>query len=197
MTNPYQNEEQEREKARFAAIEAALPFVPAYGWSTEAMRRGAGEAADLLFPGGPAEMVECYIAFADARMVAGAAPAMDNLRLSQRVRTLIATRLAQAEGERGAVRRALAVLALPGGAGAAARSLAHTVDTIWFAAGDTSADFSWYTKRAILAAVYTSTLLFWLNGDTDQGAALGFLDRRLAGVGRLGKWRTRFAKAAA
>jgi ubiquinone biosynthesis protein COQ9 len=71
MTNPYQNEEQEREKARFAAIEAALPFVPAYGWSTEAMRRGAGEAADLLFPGGPAEMVECYIAFADARMVAG------------------------------------------------------------------------------------------------------------------------------
>jgi ubiquinone biosynthesis protein COQ9 len=187
----------DRQARRFAAIEAALPHVPALGWSAAALRAGAGPQADLLFPGGAAEMIETYIAFADERMVAGAAPAIGNLRLSQRVRTLIATRLVQAEGEKPAVRRALAALALPGNALVSARSLARTVDSIWAAAGDTSADFSWYTKRAILGTVYSATLLFWLNDARDHEAVLAFLDRRLAGVARLGKLRARFLPKAA
>ena len=177
----------DRRASQFAAIEAALPFVPEHGWSAAALRVGAGDTADLLFPGGPAEMVEIYIAFADRRMVEAAKPAMDNQRLSQRVRTLISTRLAQAEPEKQAVRRAASVLAMPGNARAAARTLTRTVDTIWHAAGDSSVDFSWYTKRAILASVYSTTLLFWLNETTDHEAALAFLDRRLAGGGADGQ----------
>ena len=66
---------------------------------------------------------------------------------------------------------------------------ARTVDTMWFAAGDTSVDASWYTKRAILAGVYATTLLFFLQDETDGLATLAFLDRRLAGVARIGRWR--------
>jgi ubiquinone biosynthesis protein COQ9 len=192
MTTPY-----DREAARLAAIEAALPFVEAHGWTRAALRMAGGEDADLLFPGGPAEMVEAYITLADRRMVEATAPVIGNMKLSQRVRALIAARLRQAEPERAAVRRALGVLALPGNAAAAARSLAGTVDTIWAAAGDRSADFSWYTKRAILASVYTSTLLFWLNAGSDHEATLAFLDRRLAGVARIGKLRQRLMPKAA
>jgi ubiquinone biosynthesis protein COQ9 len=192
MNIPY-----DREAARFAAIEVAIPHVAERGWSAAALRAGAGEAADLLFPGGPAEMVETYIAFADERMVAAAKPIIDNQRLSQRVRTLIATRLSQAEPEKAAVRRAASLLTLPGNARIAARSLARTVDTIWYAAGDTSAHVSWYTKRAILASVYSTTLLFWLNNSTDHEAALAFLDRRLAGVARLGKLSSKLTRKAA
>jgi ubiquinone biosynthesis protein COQ9 len=187
----------ERQRAQFEAIAKAVPHVPALGWSASALRAGAGATADLLFPGGAAEMVETYILYADSRMVEAAKPVIDNQRLSQRVRTLIATRLLQAEPEKAAVRRAASVLAMPGNAGAAARSLARTVDTIWHAAGDTSADFSWYTKRAILASVYSTTLLYWLNETTDHEQALAFLDRRLAGVAKLGKWRGRLTKKAA
>ena len=187
----------DRQAVRFAAIAAAVPFVAALGWSAAAVRAGAGENDDLLFPGGAAEMVETYIAFADQRMVQEARPAIDAQRLSQRVRTLIATRLEQAEPEKIAVRRAASVLALPGNARVAARSLTRTVDTIWHAAGDTSADFSWYTKRAILGSVYSTTLLFWLNERTDREAALAFLDRRLAGVARLGKLRGKLTRKAA
>jgi ubiquinone biosynthesis protein COQ9 len=79
------------------------------------------------------------------------------------------------------MRRATAILSLPRNAGLAARALARTVDAIWFAAGDRSADFAWYTKRVILGAIYTSTLLFWLRDDSeDDAATLAFLDRRLA-----------------
>jgi ubiquinone biosynthesis protein COQ9 len=70
------------------------------------------------------------------------------------------------------------------------------VDAVWHAAGDRSADFSWYTKRAILAAVYGATLLYWLRDSSDDDAAtLGFLDRRLAGVGRIGSARRRVEAA--
>jgi ubiquinone biosynthesis protein COQ9 len=78
----------------------------------------------------------------------------------------------------------------------AAACTARTVDAIWRSAGDRSADFSWYTKRAILAAVYGATLLYWLRDSSeDDAATLGFLDRRLAGVGRIGSARRRVEAA--
>ena len=105
---------------------------------------------------------------------------------------MIALRLEQNRLYKEAIRRALAVLALPGNATAAARCTARTVDAIWHAAGDRSADFSWYTKRAILAAVYSATVLYWLRDTSeDDAATLAFLDRRLAGIGRIGRLRGR------
>lgn len=181
---------------RDAAITAALPFIAEHGWSEQALRLGAGEAASLLFPGGAGEMVEAYIDLADRRMVAEAGPLLDTQKRSQRVRTLIATRLKQAAPEKPAVRRAMTVLANPCHAAASVRSLARTVDAIWYAAGDRSADFSWYTKRAILASVYSATLLFWLNEANEHDATLAFLDRRLAGVAQIGRLRRRFSTAA-
>ena len=150
--------ETDREALRDAAIRAVLPSVPRLGWTAAALREAAGPDADLLFPGGPGEMVEAYIDLADREMVA-------------------------------AVRRALGVLAMPGQAARAARCTARTVDTIWHAAGDRSADFSWYTKRAILTGVYCSTLLYWVSAARPEADTLAFLDRRLAGVARLGRWR--------
>jgi ubiquinone biosynthesis protein COQ9 len=112
--------------------------------------------------------------------------------LHERVRAVIALRLAQNRPYKEAIRRALAVLALPGNARVAAACTARTVDATWHAAGDRSADFSWYTKRAILTGVYVATVLYWLRDTSDgDSATLGFLDRRLAGVGRIGGIRRR------
>jgi ubiquinone biosynthesis protein COQ9 len=186
----------ERSPARDAAIDAMLPLVPSLGWTREAARAAAGPGTDLLFPGGGADMVEAYIDLADRRMIEAAAPLLAEQRLSRRVRTLLELRFAQATPQREAVRRAAALLALPGHALLAARCTARTVDAIWFAAGDTSADFSWYTKRALLAGVYSSTLLYWLSASATQESTMAFLDRRLAGVARIGKLRARFSQAA-
>ena len=148
--------------------------------------------AELLFPGGTADMIEAFCDWADRRMEAAAATLDPALRLHQRVRAVIALRLKQNRPHKEAIRRALALLALPRNARLAAACTARTVDAIWHAAGDQSADFSWYTKRAILAAVYATTVLFWLrDAGEDDAATLGFLDRRLAGVGRIGTLRRR------
>jgi ubiquinone biosynthesis protein COQ9 len=178
----------ERSAARDAALAALLPHVAALGWTRASLRRGLADIgadpldAEMLFPDGAAELVEAWIDLEDRRMQAALdAHDLAALRLPGRVRLAVALRLAGARPHREAVRRAVAVLALPGHAGTAARTLARTVDAIWFAAGDRSVDWAWYSKRFVLAAIYTSTLLFWLSDDSDDDAAsLAFLDRRLA-----------------
>lgn len=183
----------ERSAERDAAIMSMLELVPEHGWSIATMRRALPDPADaaLLFPGGTADMIETFCDLADRQMEAAAAAAdMAGKGLTKRVRAVIALRLQQQMPNRDAIRRALSVLALPTNAKLTARITARTVDSIWFAAGDNSSDFSWYTKRAIMAGVYGATLLFWLRDyGEDDSATLAFLDRRLAAVGRIGKAR--------
>ena len=65
----------------------------------------------------------------------------------------------------------------------AAKLLYRTVDAIWYAIGDRSTDFNFYTKRGLLAAVYSATVLYWLNDKSpDCAATWSFLDRRIEEV---------------
>jgi ubiquinone biosynthesis protein COQ9 len=184
---------------RDAAIRAMLPNVPFDGWTQRALRNGGIDKvdADMLFPRGTVEMIEAFCNLADRRMEAAAADLRED-RLSRRVRAIIALRLQQNRVDKEAIRRALPIMALPRNARAATAATARTVDAIWRAAGDQSADISWYTKRALLAAIYSATLLFWLRDMSDDDAeTLAFLDRRLAGIGRIGTLRRRASRALA
>jgi ubiquinone biosynthesis protein COQ9 len=187
----------ERLPERDAAIDAMLPNVPFDGWTLRALRAGLAVAglplddAAILFPGGAADMIAVFCDLADRRMTEAAA-ALTETKLTARVQAIIALRLSMNRPHKEAIRRAMSVLAFPGNARAAAAITARTVDAIWYAAGDRSADFSWYTKRAILTAVYGATLLFWLHDTSDDDAdTRAFLDRRLRGVGRLARTRHR------
>ena len=173
----------ERSPERDAALDALTAAHPFPGWTIAALREAAGPDADLLFPAGPRDMVETWIDLTDRRMEPSPAE-----RLPQRVRAIIALRLLRTEPYKEAVRRGFALLATD--PAATARATTRTVDTIWHLAGDRSADWSWYTKRALLAGVYGTTLLYWLQDDSlDSEDTLAFLDRRLASVGRIGTLR--------
>ena len=188
----------ERSLERDTAIEAMLPHVPFDGWTRRSLAMGLADAGmpadevDLLFPLGVADMVATFCDWADRRMEEAAAT-LEETRLSRRVKAVIAVRFQQNRQHKEAIRRAIGVLALPGNARVAMACTARTVDAIWYAAGDRSADFSWYTKRAILTAVYSATVLFWLR-DRSEGDAdtVAFLDRRLAGVARIGRMKPPF-----
>jgi ubiquinone biosynthesis protein COQ9 len=180
---------------RDAVIDALLPLVPAMGWTPRAIAAALRavdlpeEEATFLFPRGPVSAIEAWLDRAD-RDMAEAAGDLSGLRVPDRIRTLIATRLRQAAPHREAVRQALAVQALPWNLPSALRTAARTANAIWYAAGDASADFSWYTRRFSLSAVYGATLAFWLRDESeDIGPTLDFLDRRLAGVARIGRLR--------
>ena len=185
------------DKERAALIEAILPEVPFDGWSRAALRSAARRAglapaeALAVFPGGAADLVAGFSRWADQRMLDRLdAVSLEAAHTPERIARAIATRLEIVEPWREAVRRALAVLALPHHAPLAYRLLYETVDAIWYAAGDVATDFSFYTKRASLAAVYGVTVLYWLE-DRSEGFAetRAFIDRRLAGVARIGRAR--------
>ena len=148
----------------------------------------AGEA-DRLFPDGGVGVLAYLGQRADRRTVADMeAAGAATQKIRDRIRTAVRLRLERHGGEREALRRALALLAMPFHAGLGFRMLYRTVDALWYAAGDTSADFNFYTKRALLAGVYSSTLLYWLN-DRSEGAAAtwSFLDRLIEDVMRIEK----------
>jgi ubiquinone biosynthesis protein COQ9 len=174
-------------------LDALLPNTGFDGWTGTALRqalislgRDPGEAK-LLFAA-DTDMIEAYFALADQRMIEAAQGLEDGL--TARVRQIVTRRLEQMAGDKEAIRRAISRLVLPTQAPRLARITAATADSIWYAAGDISADFSWYTKRFSLGSIWLATLLFWLSDESPEAeSTLAFLNRRLAGAGQIGKFR--------
>ncbi len=173
-----------------AIVNATLSHVPFDGWSEKALALGAADAGveqnlvPALFPRGAIDAIALYSRLADAEMVA----AFDALpetpkKIHLAIRALILLRLESAQKNKDAVRRALTVLALPAHGKLSAELLYGTVDAMWRVAGQTDTGFSFYTRRATLAAVYSATLLAWLADNSgDMAKTSAFLDRRLANV---------------
>ena len=185
-------------------LEATLPNVLFDGWSLAALKAGA-QAIDLpeaeivrLFPDGGREAALWPDDWADRRMLAALESVdLPALKIRARVATAVQARLEVLAPHREAVRRAIALKASPWGAARAAEIVYRTVDAIWYAAGDTATDFNFYTKRALLAAAYGPTVLYWLN-DSSEGAAdtFAFLDRRLGEILQIPKLTAGLKRAA-
>jgi len=183
---------------------AALPHVAFDGWGAAALRAGARDAgmtaADIrrYFPGGGRDALAAFSHWADARMAAELARHdLAGLKVRERIALAVRLRLEALAPHREAVRRGLSFLALPPNTGLGARLLYRTVDAMWRAIGDRSADFSFYTKRALLAGVLSSTTLCWLGDDSEDFAETrAFLDRRIADVLRIPAARARLERLA-
>jgi ubiquinone biosynthesis protein COQ9 len=194
-----------RREQRDRLLEAALMHVPFDGWSQRSLRAGAADRgmdmglARRLFPRGGDDLLIHLEDWADRQMLGRVDRSeLLGLRMRARIATLVRARLEVLSPHREALRRAIAARWLPGNAIAASTSLWRTVDLIWETAGDRPADASFYTKRALLAAVWTSTFLFWLD-DRSEGLAAtsAFLERRLDNVMAFGKMRSRLEQALA
>ena len=178
---------------------ALLPHIAFEGWSAAALAEAARDLAFeasaplRLFPGGPVEALAHFIALGDRRLEADyAAQGPRGGRIDERVFAAVKLRLEPWAGQREAIRRGLTLLALPGNLPLAARLGWGTADALWRAVGDNSHDLTWATKRGSLAALYSATLLFWLE-DPSEGSAetWAFLRRRLVDFNRLPRLRHR------
>jgi ubiquinone biosynthesis protein COQ9 len=187
-----------REEQRDRLLEAALVHVPFDGWSRRSLLAGAADLglepglARRLFPRAGDDLLVQVERWADRQMLARVGP-LEDLRVRDRIAKLVRTRLEVLGPHREAMRRATAARVLPSIGFAACGSLWRTVDLMWSAAGDEARDASYYTKRSLLAAVWTSTFLFWLD-DRSPGFedTWAFLDRRIDNVMQIGRLRARF-----
>ncbi|MCB2061524.1 MAG: COQ9 family protein [Novosphingobium sp.] len=165
------------------------------GWTRQAVASSAAEAgvdadvAAYAFRGGAMDMIAAWIAHVDARMEEAMLPdVLAVMPVRERIRALVLFRLEAVTGMEEALRRALAIMAMPQNAGQALKLGWHSADAMWRLAGDTTADFNHYSKRAILAAIYAATLAVFVDDESEGKAETrAFLDRRIEGVMRFEK----------
>ena len=176
-----------KEQAALDIINAALPAVPFEGWNQHTLKNAAVKAGykktDVIrvFQGGAVEAAEQFLQHFDRAMEqALQGYYLDTMKIRERITTAVRVKLELMEPHREAVRKAMALLSLPFYMHRSLRLLYETVDSIWYAVGDQSTDFNFYTKRLTLAGVYSSTLIFWLD-DKSPGHdnSWAFLDRRI------------------
>lgn len=160
------------------------------GWTAAAVDTAAGQLgidpvqARLAMPKTQVGLIDCYIEEVDRALIAWFTPErLEGLKIREKIRGLVWRRLEIMGPAREAVRRGLAIFAMPQNVPRALRTSWRSADVMWRIAGDRSTDFNHYTKRMTLGAVYGSTLLVWLDDDSEgwqQTSA--FLDRRIDNV---------------
>ena len=165
------------------------------GWSKRAVAAAARAqgvdpaVAALAFSSGAMDMIAAWIAAVDASMEqAFAGDTLAGQSVRARIRRLVGFRLEALTGREEALRRALAIMAMPQNAARSLRLGWASADTMWRLAGDTATDYNHYSKRAILAGVYAATLAVLTTDESEgRGETYAFLDRRLADIMRFEK----------
>ncbi len=160
------------------------------GWSPAAVVSAAAEigvdpeVAQLAYKDGAMAMIDGWIDSVDME-VAHRLPAekLNAMKIRARITALLDTRIDVMGPDREALRRAMAIMAMPQNLARAAKIGWRTADRNWRLAGDTATDFNHYSKRMTLSAVYGSLLVVFVNDESEDFAdSRAFLDRRIDNV---------------
>lgn len=179
-------------------LDAALPAVAFDGWTLGTLEAAAKSVGltpfdvKRAFPGGVVEAINLFAERANEQMLAALPADYATLKIRERIAVAVMTRLRQQLPHREAVRRSIAVYAMPWNAFEGMKQNYALVDAIWRAAGDTSTDYNFYTKRLILGKVYATTLSVWLDDQTPNLAETeAFLRRRIENVMQFEKFKAK------
>jgi ubiquinone biosynthesis protein COQ9 len=190
MRDPKNPSEDPFDAVRRGLLPVALKAAAFEGFTDAMLKKaaagagvGASEAA-AAFPRGPIDLVEYWSNEADKASATALAPeATAGLKIRERVVRGVEARLDYIRPDKEAARRAAAFLALPHNAPTGARLLWNAADAIWRAMGDPSTDFNFYSKRAILSGVLSSTMARWFADDgKGETATAEFLRARIENV---------------
>lgn len=183
------------DELRLALIARVAEAAVFDGWGASAVETAARaegvdpQVARLALGADPVGLVAAWIEATDVAMEGAFADgSLASLSIRERIRRLVQFRLDRILGCEEALRRALAILAMPQNAMRTLRMGWASADRMWRLAGDTSTDASHYTRRVTLAAIYAATLAVYVDDASEAKAETrAFLARRIEGVIRFEK----------
>lgn len=160
------------------------------GWTPAAVAAAANEigvdqdVAALAVKGNAMTLIDAWIDGIDLELARRLPPeALNAMKIRARITALLATRMEIMAPDREALRRAMAIMAMPQNLAKATKIGWRSADRMWRLAGDTASDFNHYTKRMTLSAVYGSLLVVFVNDESEHFAdSRAFLDRRIDNV---------------
>ena len=175
---------------RIALAPAVAEAAVFDGWTAQAVTNAAAtegvdpEVAKFAFKGRAMTLIGAWIGSVDRAMeTALPAETLAGLKIRERIRRLVQFRIDALAGQQEALRRALAIMAMPQNAAQALRLGWSSADAMWRLAGDTATDYNHYTKRMTLGALYASTLAVFAHDESEGFAETrAFLERRIDNV---------------
>ncbi|CAM6012586.1 unnamed protein product [Sphagnum balticum] len=155
-------------------LHAAMAHVRRLGWMEAALVAGArdvGLSPSIVgsFQRKDAALVEFFMDDCNHKLqeqLEGKEKELSNMLLADRIASIVRMRLEMNVPVISKWASALSIQANPLNAATALKQRALLVDDIWHAAGDRSSDMDWYTKRALLGAVYMAAELYMLTDFT-------------------------------
>ena len=178
------------DELRLALAPAIADAAVFDGWSDAALVSAAQmdgvdpDVARLAYPGGAMDMIAAWIASVDLAMAAALpAESLAAMKIRERIRALVWARLGAIAGREEALRRAMAIMAMPQNVVRSGKLGWASADAMWRLAGDTATDYNHFTKRALLAGIYAATLAVFVDDESEGKAdTAAFLDRRIENV---------------
>ena len=189
------------DELRIALAPHVAPIAGFDGWTEGAVLAAADasgadrDVARLAVPGTAVDMIDLWFAGIDRRMAEALPPeTLGTMKIRAKITALVAARLDALAPDREALRRAVAILAMPQNAPRAAKLGWRSADTMWRLAGDTATDYNHYTKRAMLAGIYAATIAVFLSDESDgQAETRAFLARRIENIMQFEKAKAKLA----
>ena len=178
-------------KLRNQILLEAKPYVIKYGWNESLFSnmknhsKFSYEEMNVLFPAGYRTLIEMYLEEINMKMTSESQGInLIRLRVHERIRELFILRLKIMSKEKKLISRTFLSLLLPYNYKLASKNLYNTVDQMWYLAGDNSSDFNFYTKRTILAFIYTGIMMHFINNDNIDETII-LLNKQLKRVSKI------------
>ena len=180
---------------RVKILSSAKKHIPFDGWNEKIFSTVANDLKipigeiHALFSNNYIDLLKLYLDDSENRMLKDSKKInFSNMKISKKIYEIIVFRIKKNLNNKQLIRKTFIALSHPKNSLLGMSSLYKTIDNIWFVAGDDSSDFNYYTKRLILAGIYTSVLLFWLNDDSkDLKKTENFLKKQLKKTLFIGK----------
>ena len=186
------------EQERLAILKQFLKNAVFERWSNNNLYKSAQNLGfersyvSLLFPNKIKDLTLYFNHLLNAQMTETFLSNPELKGVSETIASLIEIKFNLYHPHREAIRCLLQYNLLPQNLCAAQKSLWRTCDQIWYLAGDKSTDYNYYSKRTLLAYVYSSSLLYWLSDESENYLdTKSFIRRKIKSVLKLGKWKAK------
>ena len=140
---------------------------------------------NLLFPNGNKDLLEYSLDQLNIELQEYC-KSIDLIRLPlhKRIRKILLSKIEIMNKEKNFYKKIFLKSLLPTKTISLSKQLYKSIDQIWYLAGDTSVDFNFYTKRLILAGIYSRVVLFFFNNN-NQNELENLLDLNLKRVAKI------------
>ncbi len=171
---------------RLKILNLSKKYIELYGWNDQIFKSVTDsskytiEETKILFPLGYKSLLIFYLDNLNKEVNRTIQKKkLSNLKTHEKIKELILIRLKFNEKEKQLIKKTIYALMLPNNSKISLTSLYKTIDSIWYLAGDNSTDFNYYSKRIILAMIYSNVLFYWAVRNKSLLQTSKYIDKNL------------------